>query len=146
MSKRIIHGIGVLMVSFLLPLFSLAQTLISGHVVSVADKSPLAGVSVVLKGTKTGVSTNLEGLFTIRAKSGDVLVISGIGVTRQEVTLGEEKDITINAVASSRELNEVVVTALGIKKETKRLGYAIQEVKASERLKAREANPIEYLA
>ncbi|HZE84734.1 MAG TPA: TonB-dependent receptor plug domain-containing protein, partial [Puia sp.] len=84
--------------------------------------------------------------FTIRAKSGDVLVISGVGVTRQEVTLGEDKEITVNAVTSSRELNEVVVTALGIKKDVKRLGYAIQEVKASELLKAREANPIDNLA
>ena len=146
MSKRITHGIGVLLVAFLLPLLSLAQDIVSGRVISSADQSPLPGLSVTLKGTKIGVSTNLDGYFTIRAKSGDILLVSGVGITRQEVVVGDDKQLTITALTSSKNLDEVVVTALGIKKETKRLGYAIQEVKASELLKAREANPIDNLA
>jgi TonB-linked SusC/RagA family outer membrane protein len=145
MSKKITLPIEVLMAVLLLPLFSLAQNLITGHVLSVADQSPMAGASVVIKGGNTGVSTNLEGQFSIRAKTGDVLRITGIGITTREVIVGSARDITINVTTSSNELNEVVVTALGIKKETKRLGYAIQEVKASDLLKAREANPIDNL-
>jgi TonB-linked SusC/RagA family outer membrane protein len=137
---------GVLLMLLLLPLLTFAQTNITGHVISSADQSPLAGVSVMLKGTRTGVSTNVEGIFSIRAKSGDILVISGIGVTRQEFTLGDDKDVTITAKADSKNLDEVVVTALGIKKETKRLGYSVQEVKGADLLKAREPNPINGLA
>jgi TonB-dependent SusC/RagA subfamily outer membrane receptor len=145
MSKKITLPLGVLLAVLLLPLFSLAQDLITGHVLSVTDQSPMAGASVIIKGGNTGVSTNLEGLFSIHAKKGDVLRITGIGITPREVTVGSGRDITINVTTSSSELNEVVVTALGIKKEKKRLGYAIQEVKASDLLKAREANPVESL-
>ncbi len=145
MSKKITLPFGVLLAVLLLPLFTFAQTLITGHVLSVTDQSPMAGASVVIKGGNIGVSTNLEGAFSIHAKTGDVLRITGIGITPREVTVGSDKDITITVTTSSSNLNEVVVTALGIKKETKRLGYAVQEVKASDLLKAREANPIESL-
>src|SRR5882757_11329984 len=96
---------GVLLMLLLLPLLTFAQTNITGRVISSADRSPLAGVSVILKGTRTGVSTNVEGVFSIRAKSGDILVISGVGITRQEFTLGDDKDVTITAKADSKNLD-----------------------------------------
>src|SRR6185437_7625455 len=91
---------------------------------------PVPGVSVVIKGTRIGTSTAVDGSFALRAKEGDMLAISGIGVksTEQPVT---GADITINVVANARELNQVVVTATGIKKEAKRLGYAIQTIDAA---------------
>ena len=146
MSRKTTCTRGLLLLALLFPLFTFAQTMLTGRVLSATDQAPLAGVSVTLKGTKTGVSTTVEGNFTIKARSGDVLVITGVGVTRQEVTVGDEKDLTITVKADNKNLDEVVVTALGIKKETKRLGYAIQEVKAADLLKAREANPIAGLA
>jgi TonB-linked SusC/RagA family outer membrane protein len=145
MSKRHSLPVGVLLGLFLLPLFTLAQNIINGRVLSGADQSPLAGISVVIKGSKTGVSTDVEGNFKIPAKSGDVLEISGVGIDKQQITVGGEKQLTINAVTNSSNLNEVVVTALGIKKETKRIGYSVQEVKGSDLLKAREVNPVNGL-
>lgn len=146
MSKKITHLIGMLMAIFLLPLISLAQNSITGHVYSTTDGSPVAGVSVVIKSTKIGVSTSIDGAFSIHAKTGDILIVSGIGVTTQEVTVGAENDIIIKAVINARNLNEVVVTALGVKKEYKRLGYAVQQVKGEDLIKARDPNPITGLA
>ena len=109
------------------------------------DQSPVAGATVIIKGSKVGTSTGLDGKFTIHANQGDVLVITGIGITRQEITVGAEDDLTIKVVTSSRNLNEVVVTATGIKKETKRIGYSLQTIDASKLTQAREADPINSL-
>ena len=73
------------------------------------------------------------------------MVISGIGIAKQEVVVGESDNITIAATTDTRNLNEVVVTATGIKKESKRLGYAIQTIDASKLTQAREADPINSL-
>jgi len=127
---------------FLLPALLHAQVVINGHVLSETDQSPLAGLSVTIKGTNVGVSTSIDGLFTIRAKSGDVLVVSGVGIVSQEYTVGQETDVVIRVAQNSRNLNELVVTALGVKKEVKKLGYAVQEVKGADLIKARDMNPI----
>ncbi|HVW60537.1 MAG TPA: SusC/RagA family TonB-linked outer membrane protein [Puia sp.] len=131
---------------FFLPLLTHAQRIVSGRILSEADQNPVAGASVVIKGSKTGASSDVEGRFSIKANSGDVLVVTGVGITSMETTLGDESTISIVVKVDSKNLNEVVVTALGIRKETKRLGYAIQEVKGAELLKAREANPVNNLA
>ncbi|MHA4810318.1 SusC/RagA family TonB-linked outer membrane protein [Flavitalea flava] len=146
MSQSIIRAMGALAVFFLLPLFTLAQGMVSGHVVSNADQSPVAGATVAIKGSKTGTSTGTDGSFTIRAKEGDILLITGVGVMRQELPVGSKNTgLVITVLTDSRNLNEVVVTALGIKKETKRLGYSVQEVKGDDLLKAREPNPMNGL-
>ena len=144
MSKKFTLSLGVLLAVFLLPLVSLAQKAITGHVVSKTDQSPIPGASISIKGSKTGTSTSVDGSFSIRAKDGDILVITGVGVVREEQTVNGN-DLTISVTADAKNLNEVVVTALGIKKEAKRLGYSVQEVKGSELLKAREPNPINGL-
>ncbi|GGB07443.1 SusC/RagA family TonB-linked outer membrane protein [Puia dinghuensis] len=144
MSKKITHITGVLLVAFLLPLFSFAQKVITGHVLSKNDQSPVPGVSVIIKGTHTGTSTGVDGGFALKAKEGDVLVISGVGIekTEQEVN---GSDLTIAVAADARELNQVVVTATGIKKEARRLGYALQTVDANTLTQAREADPVNAL-
>jgi TonB-linked SusC/RagA family outer membrane protein len=146
MSKKITLSPGVLLaiMIIILPLFSLAQKAISGHVLSRADQAPIAGVSVLIKGTRIGTSTAVDGSFAIKAKEGDVLVVSGIGVVKTEQTV-TGSELTIAVAADARELNQVVVTATGIKKEAKRLGYAIQTIDASTLTTAREANPINSL-
>jgi len=136
---------GFLLLVVLFPFLVSAQGLITGHVLSKADQSPIPAATIQIKGTRTGVSSNLDGKFEIRAKQGDVLVVSGIGITRQEVPVGSNNDLSILVELSSRNLTEVVVTASGIRKETKRLGYAIQDVKASDLVKAREPDPINSL-
>ncbi|HEX9509006.1 MAG TPA: SusC/RagA family TonB-linked outer membrane protein [Puia sp.] len=144
MSKRLSLYIRVLLAAFLLPLFSLAQKAITGHVVSKSDQSPIPGATVTIKGAHFGTSTAVDGSFSIKAKEGDVLVISGIGVVKQEQPVNAA-DLTIAVAADARELNQVVVTATGIKKEAKRLGYAIQTIDASTLTTAREADPVNSL-
>lgn len=144
MSKTISLSIRVLLAAVLLPLFSLAQKAITGHVLSKLDQAPVPGATVTIKGTRIGTSTAVDGAFSIKAKEGDILVISGIGVARQEQPVNAS-DLTIVVGTDARELNQVVVTATGIKKEAKRLGYAIQTIDASTLTTAREGNPVNSL-
>jgi TonB-linked SusC/RagA family outer membrane protein len=124
---------------------SYAQKTITGQVLSKSDQSPIPGATILLKGTKIGTSSEVNGQFSIKAKPGDILIISGVGITRKEVTIGETNPIVITVTADAKDLNEVVVTALGIKKEVKKLGYSVQEVKGEELLKARSSNPVDAL-
>lgn len=127
------------------PLILFAQTQITGRVVSEKDNAPLSGITVLVKGTTTGTATDLEGKFSLPAKAGDVLVISGVGITDTEVTATTgEMLIVVQTTANS--LNEVVVTALGIRREKRKLGYAIQEVKGEDLTVARESNVVNQLA
>ena len=123
-----------------------AQEVISGKVISRADQSSIPSISVFVKGTTVGTKTGVDGDFSITAKKGDILVFSGVGIKEQEQILDDQKRLTIYLDADPRSLNEVIVTALGIRKETKRLGYSVQEVKGSELVKARESNPVNGLA
>lgn len=120
MSKRITPILlRVLLIVLLLPVLAFADRPITGQVLASIDQTPVAGATVIIKGSKVGTSTGLDGKFTIHANQGDVLVITGVGITRQEITVGAEDDYPIKVVTSSRNLNEVVVTATGIKKSPK---------------------------
>lgn len=90
---------------------------------------PVPGANVVIKGTSNGTITNLNGAFSLPAKDNDVLVISFIGYKQVELKLAGKRDLRITLEPEAEQLNEVVVTALGIKREKKALGYAMQEVK-----------------
>src|SRR6478735_4122809 len=129
----------------LLPAFLFAQKQITGRITG-KDVQSVTGLSVLVKGTTRGTSTKEDGSFAILANPGDVLVVSGVGVAVTEYTVGNDAHVVIDVKSSSSALEEVVVTALGIKKETKRLGYSVQEVKGSDLVKARESNPINGLA
>jgi TonB-linked SusC/RagA family outer membrane protein len=128
-----------------LPLLAQAQKAISGKVISSANGQTVASASVIVKGAKNGASTSAEGTFTITANVGDVLVISGVGIKTLEYKVTASASQVISVDVETRELSEVVVTALGIKKEAKRLGYSIQEVKGADLVKAREPNAINSL-
>lgn len=105
-----------------------------------ASGQPLVGVSVTIKGTNTGVQTDVNGKFAITANLNDVLVFTYIGYLRKEVTVISPAQLTIEMDEDSKQLSEVVVTALGIKKERRALGYSVTEVKGSEFTTARETN------
>lgn len=107
------------------------QGAISG---TVRDNSgaALPGVSVLIKGTTTGTQSDANGRFSLSAKPGDVLVFSYIGYTTQEVTVGASQNISVTLAASANELNQVVVTALGVKRSQKSLTYATQQIGGSE--------------
>lgn len=128
------------------PLAVTAQQKTSGKVVSQKDQNPLAGISISIKSTTKGTSTNTLGEFTIETQPGDILVFSGIGFKTHEEKVDNSNNLLIQLEDVSTALSEVVVTALGVKRETKRLGYAVQEVKGSEMDKARETNFVSGLA
>ena len=143
MSKRFTYMVALWAV-FLLPLASIAQKIVSGHVLNKVDQTPIPGVTVMVKGSRIGTSTSVDGSFAIKAKDGDVLVISGIGIVRTEQTVSGN-ELMVPVATDARELNQVVVTATGIKKEAKKLGYALQTIDASTLTQAREADPVNAL-
>ena len=109
-------------------------------VVKDVKNEPLIGVNVLIKGTTTGAITDLDGAFTMNVKKGDILVISYTGYETQEVVVKDNSPLNIVLKENLTELNEVVVTALGIKKETKALTYNVQEIKAAELVTVKDAN------
>jgi len=105
-----------------------------------ATGQPLIGVTVSIKGTTTGVQTDANGKFIISANAGDVLIFSYVGYIKKEVPVATGADLTIQLTEDSKQLSEIVVTALGIKKDRKALGYSVTEVKGSEFTTARQVN------
>jgi hypothetical protein len=106
------------------------QKVITG-VVKDNDGEIVPGANVVVKGSTNGTITDLNGKFSIHANSKDVLVISFIGYKTLELTVGNQSALDIVLTSESEALQEVVVTALGIKREKKALGYAMQEIKTT---------------
>lgn len=107
---------------------------------------PLIGVNVKVKGTTTGAITDFDGNFQIQAKKGAVLEISYIGYASQEVKVADNKSLSIVMTEDTKVLNEVVVTALGIKRETKSLTYNVQQIGGDEVAKAKDMNVMSSLA
>ncbi len=147
MKLPIIRHYGIILLFLFSPFFLHAQnTTVSGRVMSSTDNMPIGAASIIIKGTKAGTSTDAYGYFSISAKSGDVLTISGIGMKQQDYTIGTQTgNLVIFVNPGTNTLNEVVVTALGIRKETKRLGYSVQTVNGDDLLKATESNPVNGL-
>ncbi|MEP7253179.1 MAG: SusC/RagA family TonB-linked outer membrane protein [Ginsengibacter sp.] len=121
-----------------------AQKEVKG-IVTDGNNKPLQGVSLIVKGTSNGTSTDQHGGFTISASQNGTLVFSYVGFKLKEVPIDNKTNITVELENEIQGLNEVVVTALGIKKDIRRLGYATQEVKGADLVKAREPNPINGL-
>ena len=106
---------------------------------------PVIGASVVEKGTSNGVVTDLDGKFSLNVKPGATLIISFVGYKQQEVKAGNAP-LNIVLEEDSKMLSEVVVTALGIKRERKALGYGVAEVQGEALTKAKETNVINSMA
>ena len=105
---------------------------------------PVIGATIMEKGTGNGTSTDFDGKFSIKVAQGATLVVSYVGAQTQEVKAAA--DMTINLKEDSKTLGEVVVTALGIKRERKALGYGLDEVKGEAFAKAKETNVINSMA
>lgn len=116
-----------------------AQQTITGKVVD-NERQALPGVNVTIKGTTRGTTTGVDGGYSVSADRGNVLVFSYLGFANQEVTVDNQSTINITLVPQDQQLNEVVVTALGIEREKKALGYSVAEVKGSNLVQARENN------
>ena len=119
------------------------QVRITGTVVD-AQGAPVPGAGVVVKGTSNGTMTDVDGTFAITARPGATLEISCMGYTTVEAAAANGMKVVLQE--DNEFLEESVVTALGIRKDKKSLGYAVEEVKASELMLNKNANAINSLA
>jgi TonB-linked SusC/RagA family outer membrane protein len=126
-------------------LFTLAQSTVSG-VISDEKGIPVPSASVTIKGSKKGTQADENGRFSIAAVSGNVLEISALNFVTQEITIGNETQLNIRLKAADQSLNEVVVTALGIRKERRALGTATQTISSDQLNKSGTGNPLSELA
>ena len=123
-----------------------AQT-ISGTVTSAADGGKLPGVNVVVKGTTIGTITDIEGRYSLSAEGGaETLVFSFIGLTTEEVPINGRSVVDLQMTDDVAELSEVVVTAFGLEREKKALGYTVQEVGGEQLAEAKQANVVNNLS
>lgn len=124
----------------------LGQNVVKGTVYDESDKSPLPGVNVVLEGTTAGVVTDFDGNYEIDVPSeNSVLIFSFIGMETQKVEVKGRVKIDVFLSETDNALDEVVLTALGIKREEKALGYSVQEVKGEDAIANGNPNPISGL-
>lgn len=106
----------------------------------------LPGVTVMIRGTKTGTQTNGEGKYVISAKETDILVFNMLGYEPLERPVGQLKNIDVILKASAQNLSEVVVTALGIERSSKSLSYNIQQIKSDDLTTVKQTNLINSLS
>jgi TonB-linked SusC/RagA family outer membrane protein len=123
----------------------LAQQQVSGTVTSAEDGTPLIGVSILVVGTAQGTVTDYEGKYTIEVPEGSTLQFSYTGYRPQEIAVGNQSVIDV-VLEPGVALDEVVVTALGISREKKALGYSVTEVEGENLTEAREINIANQLA
>ena len=124
-----------------------AQTTITGTVTNADDGTAIPGVTVIVKGTSVGTTTDLDGKYELTAPEGaTTLIFSYVGMVTQEIEIGGRTVINVQLQPGLEELEEVVVTALGVTREKKALGYAVQDVGSEELEKARNMNIINALS
>ncbi len=118
---------------------------ISGKVIN-KDGKPVAGASVTIKGTTSGVASDEDGNFTISVKTGDVLVITAVNLGSKQIKIGAQTSLKITLEAADAQLDEVVVTSLGIKKNARELGYSTAVISNKELTQASTSNFVTGLA
>ncbi len=118
---------------------SFAQQLTVTGTVSDDSGMPLIGATVAIAGTSTGTTSDFDGNYSIKANEGDVLSVSYVGYSSQDITVGTSTTVNVT-LAADNSLEEVVVTALGIKRDEKALGYSVQSIKGEGMTEARESN------
>jgi len=127
--KTKLSGIMTLLLAFVVQISFAQERTITG---TVSDETGvLPGVSVLIEGTTSGTETDFDGNYSIEANDGQVLRYSFVGMTTTSKTVGSESSINVTMVSEDNTLDEVVVTALGITREKKSLGYATQKVDGS---------------
>src|SRR5690606_1248165 len=120
---------------------------VSGTVTEGEGESGIVGATVQIKDTNRGTVTDFDGKYSIEVTGPEsVLVFSYIGYEAQEITVGNQSIINVSLTPSEEVLSEVIVTALGVERETKALGYAVQAVDGDRFTEARESNVINSLS
>jgi TonB-linked SusC/RagA family outer membrane protein len=122
---------------------TLASVISVSGTVSEQNGTPMPGVSILEKGTNNGTTTDTNGKYSLNVSDeGSILVFSFIGFATQEVTVGARSVVDVALAEDATQLSEVVVTALGIPRETKTLVYATQQVKPAQLTEVRDANNV----
>jgi hypothetical protein len=135
MKNNLLVLMGIVLASF----STMAQE-ITGTVKSAADNSALPGVSVIVKGTTNGITADANGAYRISANSSATLVFSFVGFDSQEIVVRNSTIINVSLSEDAQNLQEVVVTALGIKKDAKKLGYATSTIQKEALTENRQPN------
>lgn len=125
---------------------SFAQEKTISGTISDEDGMPLPGVNILVKGTTNGTQTDFDGNYSLEAKSGDILTYSFVGYKTVDKTVGASSKISFGMEIDAQAIDEVVVTALGISREKKSLGYATQEVGGEDIAKAKDASFVNALS
>ena len=112
--------------------FFAQNRIISGTVKVSEDNMPLPGVNVIIKGTNNGTVTDMQGKYSLEVTPNAILVFSAIGFVSQEIEISGQEELNVSLVQDTESLDEVVVTALGISRDKKSLGYATQEVEGED--------------
>lgn len=128
--KKLIGLIACVMLLGLSSTFAQSKT-VTGTVIDQAGQG-IPGVSVAVKGTNMGEYTDIDGKWTLKVTPKDVLIISFVGMKTQEIRVGKKTVINVTLVEDRVAVDEVVVTAMGIKRSEKALGYAATTVKSDE--------------
>ncbi|MEQ9297216.1 MAG: TonB-dependent receptor plug domain-containing protein, partial [Cyclobacteriaceae bacterium] len=138
----------LLMILFLgsISLYAQERT-ISGRITSDEDASGLPGVNVILKGTTTGTTTDIDGNYKLAVpQDGGTLTFTFIGLAPQEMAIGARSTIDVVMANDVKQLTEVIVTAIGIEREKKALGYAVSEISGDQLKQRAEPDPIRALS
>ncbi|MCF8272422.1 MAG: SusC/RagA family TonB-linked outer membrane protein [Flavobacteriaceae bacterium] len=140
----------VLKLLFVFCLFSFqngqAQTTVKGTITDGSSGIPLSGANIIVKGTSNGVTSDFDGNYSINVSDQNAtLVFSYVGYTTKEVSVNNQSTINVSLAEDASQLDEVVVTALGIKKSTKALGYSLTEVKGEEISTVKTTNAVNSL-
>jgi TonB-linked SusC/RagA family outer membrane protein len=136
--KTKFKGILTLLLAVVVQVTFAQEKTISG---TVSDKSGvLPGVSVVIEGSNKGVETDFDGKYSIEANSGDVFVFRYLGYETAKITVATSNIINVTLVEGGEVLDEIVITAFGIKRSEKALGYSVQSLKGDAMTEARESN------
>lgn len=114
------------------PVLMAQQKTVTGTVVESDDSKPMAGVTVKVKGTDKATQTNENGVFSISVSKGQVLQFSYVGHKPREITVGDASTISVSMINSAAQMNEVVVTALDIKRSPRELGYSTPKLAGGE--------------
>jgi TonB-linked SusC/RagA family outer membrane protein len=127
-------------------LISFAQINVSGVVTDALNGEPLPGASVIIDGTTTGTITDMDGKYSISVNSeNDVLVFQFIGYVQEKITVGNKTTINLQLVQDVTELGDIVITALGIRREKKALGYSVQDISGDVVTETNPANVVSAL-
>lgn len=126
-------------------ILSYAQTTNIEGVIKTSTGEALPGATIIIKGSTNGTTADFNGSFSLRARSGDILLVSFIGYETSEIAVENQTRFEITLKESELTLDEVIITALGIEKPKSTLGYAIEDVKGEELVKAREPNAVNSL-